>query len=118
VDYHCHSVQPGIAKSHGKNRGLSFIEEGQTIQPQPVTPPITACVIPRYTAPMDFAPWRLTDDQQPSGARQPHHGAGPKGNSASQIRQARTSRNMRFNDIKKAFSDDSHDFPRSRPDFA
>jgi hypothetical protein len=103
VDYHCHSVQPGIAKSHGKNRGLSFIEEGQTIQPQPVTPPITACVIPRYTAPMDFAPWRLTDDQQPSGARQLHHGAGPKGNSASQIRQARTSRNMRFNDIKKSF---------------
>jgi hypothetical protein len=66
---------PGITKSHGKNRDLSFIEEGRTIQPQPVTQAVAACVIPRYTAPMDLATWRLTDDQQPSGARQLHHGA-------------------------------------------
>ena len=67
---------PRITKSHGKNCDLSFIEEGRTIQPQPVTQAIAACIIPRYTTPMDLAPRRLTDDQQPSGARQLHHGTG------------------------------------------
>jgi hypothetical protein len=65
----------GVTKSHGKNRNLRFIEEGRTIQPQPVTQAIAACIIPRYAAPMDFAPGGLTDDQKPSGARQLHNGS-------------------------------------------
>src|SRR5450759_4837515 len=66
---------PRIAKSHRKDRNLRFIEENRTIHPEPITQAIAACIIPRYTTPMDLAPWRLTDDQQPSGARQLHHGA-------------------------------------------
>ena len=60
----------------GRIATFRFIEEGRTIQPQPVTQAIAACIIPRYPAPMDLAPWRLTDDQKPSGARQLHNGAG------------------------------------------
>jgi hypothetical protein len=59
-----------IAKSHRKDRNLRFIEEGRAIQPQPVTQAIAACVVPRYPASMDLAPWRLTNDQKPGCARQ------------------------------------------------
>src|ERR1019366_3559682 len=67
---------PRIAKSHRKDRNLRFIEENRTIHPEPITQAIAACIIPRYTTLMDLSPWRLTDDQQPSGARQLYHGTG------------------------------------------
>jgi hypothetical protein len=56
-------------------RDLRFIEEGRPIQPQPVMQAIAACIIPRYPASMDLAPWRLTDDQKSDGARQLHNGS-------------------------------------------
>lgn len=67
-------ASPGITKSHGKNRDLSFIVEGRTIQLQPVAQAIAACIIPRYPTLMDLAPWRLTDDQKSSGVRQLYNG--------------------------------------------
>src|SRR5581483_4077880 len=67
---------PRITKSHRKDRDLRFIEENQTIHPQPVTQAIAACIIPRYSAPVDLAPWRLTNDQKPGCARQLHNWSG------------------------------------------
>jgi len=55
---------------------VDVVHQSSTIQPQPVAQAIAACIIPRYTTPMDHAPRRLTDDQQPSGARQLRHGTG------------------------------------------
>ena len=92
---------PRITKSHRKNCDLRFIEEDQTIQPQPVTQAIAARIIPRYSGPVDLAPWRLINDQKPGVLANCTTGRGPSGSSASQIRQARTSRNMRFSDIQK-----------------
>ena len=66
----------GVTKSHGKDCNHRFIEEGRSIQLQPVTQAIAARIIPRYAAQMDLAPRRLTDDQEPSGARQLHNGPG------------------------------------------
>jgi hypothetical protein len=67
-----------LTKPHGKDRNLRFIEEGRAIQPQPVTQAIAAYIIPRYSAPVDLAPWRLTNDQKPGCARQLHNGSGTK----------------------------------------
>jgi hypothetical protein len=66
----------GITKSHGKDCHLSFVVKDRPIQLQPVAEPITACVAPGDPALMHFAPRRLTNVQQASGARQLHDGAG------------------------------------------
>jgi hypothetical protein len=63
-----------ITKSHGKNRNFRVIEESRTIQPQPITQAIAACVVPRDTTPMDLASRSLTDDQKSRGARHLHNG--------------------------------------------
>jgi hypothetical protein len=95
---------PGITKSHGKNRDLSFIEEGRTIQLQPVTEAIAARIIPRYTAPMDLAPWRLTNDQKPGCARQLHHGA----RTERQFRLADVTSERRATDVSATFRSSPH----------
>jgi len=66
----------GIAKSHRKNSNPRFIEEGQAIQPQPITQAVAACIIPRYAASVDLTPWRLADDQKPGCARQLYNWSG------------------------------------------
>ena len=98
------SVLPGarITKSDRKNRHPRRIVEDRALQLEPLAQAIAACVIPRHPTAMDFAPRRLTDDQK-VGPCSPaaSTGRGPNGSSASQIRQARTSRNRRFSDIQK-----------------
>jgi hypothetical protein len=64
-----------ITKSDGDNRHLRGIVEERAVQLQPLAQAIAACVIPRYPTAMDFAPWRLTDDQESSGDRQLEHGS-------------------------------------------
>ena len=66
----------GIAKSHRKNSNPRFIEEGQAIQPQPITQAVASCIIPRYAASVDLTPWRLADDQKPGCARQLYNWSG------------------------------------------
>jgi hypothetical protein len=58
-----------ITKSDRKDRNSRSIVERRAIKLQPVAQAIAACIIPRYPALMDLAPWRLTDDQKSSGVR-------------------------------------------------
>src|SRR5665213_967187 len=98
-----------ITKSHGKDRNLCVIEEGRTIHPQPVTQTIAACIIPRYSAPVDLAPWRLTNDQKPGCARQLHNGSGtqrqfcltdPTSTNVAQYAFQRHSKALRVNEYR------------------
>jgi hypothetical protein len=68
----------GITQSHGKDRHLSFVVKDRPIHLQPAAEPITACITPGDPALMRFASRRLTNDQQASGARQLHDGAGTR----------------------------------------
>ena len=69
---------PWITKSYRKNRNFCVIEEDRTIQPQPITQAIAACVVPRDAAPMDLASRSLTNNQKPRAACQLHDGSRTK----------------------------------------
>src|SRR6478672_5856764 len=59
----------GVTKTEGDERDLCFVVEGRTIQIHPISQMIAARVVPGDTSLMDFAAWRLTDDQQTCGTR-------------------------------------------------
>jgi len=65
-----------ITKSDGDNRHLRCIVEDRAVQLQPLAQAVAACVIPRYPTAMDFAPGRLSDDQESSGDRHLENGSG------------------------------------------
>src|SRR6185503_8126693 len=59
-----------ITKSYRENRDSCIIVESRSIQPEPITQTITACIIPSDTGLVDLFPRRLADDQQLCGACQ------------------------------------------------
>jgi len=65
-----------ITETDREDRNSRGIIEGCAIQPQPVAQAVATRIIPRYPTLMDLAPWRLTDDQKPSGVRQLYNRSG------------------------------------------
>jgi hypothetical protein len=63
-----------ITESHRKKRHLRFIVKCRTVQPQPIAQTFAAGVIPRDASLMNFASWRLADDQKSSAACQLYDG--------------------------------------------
>jgi hypothetical protein len=53
-----------ITKTHRENRDSCFIVESRSIQLEPITQTIAACIIPSDTRLVDLFPRRLADDQQ------------------------------------------------------
>ncbi len=62
----------------GEAHCVAGVNPLNAVELHPVTQAIAACIIPRDPTLMDFAPRRLADDQESSGARQLENGSGTK----------------------------------------
>ena len=53
----------GVTKANRNDRYFCPVVEHRTVQIHPIPQAIATCIVPRDTRLMDFAAWRLTDDQ-------------------------------------------------------
>lgn len=107
-----------ITKSDREDRNSRRIVEGRAIEFQPIAQAIAACIIPRYPTLMDLAPWRLTDDQKPSGVRQLYNGPRTERQLCLADPTSPNFAQQTFQRHQKTFNEYPHGFPRSRPHFA
>src|SRR6185312_1697880 len=104
-----------ITETDREDRNSRGIIEGCAIQPQPVPQAIAARIIPGYPILMDLAPWRLTDDQKPSGVRQLYNGSGTERQFCLTDPTGPNFAQQTFQRHQKPFKEEAHVFPRSRP---
>jgi len=53
----------GVTKAYREDRNSCFIVKNRTVQIHPIPQPIATRVVPGNPSLMDFAAWRLADDQ-------------------------------------------------------